>query len=91
MVPAISQPQPKIIKPRAAILALAGIAVHQEPIQAHRPVVWNQSEIPTNLMQAPKSISEAESTPVRRTPILSRIIPAKIRKPHTLRMYSLAA
>ena len=30
VIPAISQPQPKIMKPRAASLALPGIAVHHE-------------------------------------------------------------
>ena len=91
VVPAISQPQPKTMKPRDAILALPGIAVHQLSSQAHMPVVWNHSLIPTNLMLAPITISEAESTPVKRMPILSRIIPARIRKPHTLRIYSDAA
>ena len=39
VVPAISQPQPKTMKPREAILALPGIAVHQLSSQAHMPVV----------------------------------------------------
>ena len=91
VVPAISQPQPNIIKPRAAILALAGKAVHHELSHSAKPVVWNHSVIPMNLMTAPPSIMEAESTPVKRTPILSRMTPAMMRKPNTLRMYSEAA
>ena len=87
VVPAISQPQPKIIKPKAAILAEPGIAVHQELSQTIL-LASNQSEIPTYLIEAPKTIKPAESSPVKRTPILSRIIPAKMRKPNTQSMYS---
>jgi hypothetical protein len=47
--------------------------------------------MPMNLMSAPMNIIEAESTPVKRTPILSRITPAMMRKPRTLTMYSDAA
>ena len=40
-------------------------------------------------MEAPTTITTAESTAVKRTPILSRIIPAKIRKKaNTFRKYS---
>ena len=39
VVPAISQPQPKIMKPREAIFALPGIAVHQLPSHSLKPVV----------------------------------------------------
>jgi hypothetical protein len=43
-------------------------------------------------MHAPITISEADSRPVKRMPILSRIIPAKMRKKQkTLRKYSLEA
>ena len=89
VVPAISHPQPKIMKPSEAILALPGNATHQLLSQAQNSVVWNQSEIPTNLIVAPMTISEAESRPVKRIPILSRMMPAKIRKKKkTLRKYS---
>ena len=91
VVPAISQPHPKIIKPRAAILALPGIDTHQVPSHSQKAVVWNQSVIPIYLIDAPMNIIEAESIPVKRTPILSRMIPARIRKPQTLRMYSALA
>ncbi len=43
------------------------------------------------MIAAPTNISEADSVPVKRTPILSRMMPATIRKPNTLRMYSEAA
>ena len=43
VVPAISQPQPKIMKPKAANFALAGIATHQEPSHASKPVPLNAS------------------------------------------------
>ena len=91
VVPAISQPQPKIMKPREAILALPGMAVHQLSSQALKPVPWNHSLTPTNLIAAPSTIREAERVPVKRIPILSRMIPARIRKPHTFRIYSDAA
>ena len=39
-------------------------------------------------MQAPINIRDAESIPVKRTPILSRMIPARIRNPKTLKMNS---
>ena len=92
VVPAISHPHPKIMNPSEAILALPGNATHQLLSHAQRDVVWNQSEIPTNLIEAPITISDAESSPVNRIPILSRMIPAKIRKKtKTLRKYSEAA
>ena len=92
VVPAISQPQPKIINPRQAIFALPGNATHQLSSQPQKAVAWNQSEMPTNLIEAPITISPAERSPVNRTPILSRIIPAKIRnRQKTLRKYSEAA
>ena len=91
VVPAISQPHPKIMNPRLAILALPGIETHQLPSQPQKAVAWNQSEIPTNLMAAPTTIRLALRTPVKRMPILSRMMPARMRKPHTLRMYSDAA
>ena len=47
------------------------------------------SLIAYHLMQAPTSITAPESSAVKRTPILSRIIPAKIRKnTNTLRNVS---
>ena len=91
VVPAISQPHPNIMKPRAAIFALPGIAVHQLFSQLQSSVVWNQSLIPMYFITAPVTMSDAESTPVKRMPILSRMIPAIIRKPHTFRIYSDAA
>ena len=91
LVPSISQPQPKIIKPSEAILALAGISTHQLSSQPAKAVAWNHSLMPTNLMAAPSTIRPAESTPEKRTPSLSSMTPAMIRKPQTLSMYSEAA
>jgi len=91
VVPAISHPQPKIMNPRQAILALPGRATHHESSQWQKPVAANHGEMPTNLIDAPITISPAERSPVKRTPILSRITPARIRKPQTFRMYSEAA
>lgn len=92
VVPAISQPQPKIMKPSEATLALPGKDTHQLSSQAQSSVVWNHSEMPTSLMAAPATMSEAESMPVKRMPILSRMMPAKMRKKtKTLRKYSDAA
>ena len=92
VVPAISQPHPKIINPRQASFALPGRATHQLSSQAQKAVPWNQSEMPMNLMIAPPTIRPAERSPVNLTPILSRMIPAKMRKrQNTLRKYSDAA
>ena len=92
VVPAISAPQPKIMKPSDAIFALPGNATHQLSSQAQSPVVWNQSVMPTNLIEAPTTIRLADSSPVKRMPILSRMMPAKMRKKtNTLRKYSEAA
>ena len=91
VVPAISHPQPKIMKPNMASLAEAGMVTHQEPSHAAKSVVWNQSEMPTYLMAAPITMRLAESVPVKRTPILSRIIPAMMRNPNTLSRNSPAA
>ena len=89
VVPAISQPQPKIMKPNMASLALPGIAGHQA--LSHSTVLASAQEIPQYLMKAPITIRLAESRPVKRTPILSRMIPAMMRKPNTLSRYSPAA
>ena len=43
---AISQPQPKIMKPSEAILALAGIEVHHELSHVSSDVPANQSLMP---------------------------------------------
>ena len=43
VMPAISQPQPNIMKPRAASLALPGMAVHHDESQMSNAVPWNQS------------------------------------------------
>ncbi len=91
VVPAISQPHPKIMKPRHAIFALPGRAVHHEPSHALNSVAWNHSVIPMNFMDAPSTMSDAESIPVKRVPILSRMMPAIMRKPNTFRIYSEAA
>ena len=91
VIPAISQPHPKIMKPREAIFALPGRAVHHEPSQLQNSVAWNQSVMPMYLIPAPITMSEVERIPVKRTPILSRMIPARMRNPQTLRMYSEAA
>ena len=77
------------MKPSDAILALPGKATHQLLSQPQKAVVWNHSEMPTSLIEAPSTMSEAESSPVKRMPILSRMMPAKIRKKtKTLRKYS---
>ena len=91
VVPAISHPHPKIMKPRDAILALPGRATHQLSSQPQKAVVWNQSEMPMYLMIAPPTMRDADRVPVKRTPILSRMMPAMMRNPQTLRMYSDAA
>ena len=91
VMPAISQPQPKIMKPRAASLALPGISVHHELSQRSNGVPWNMSEMAYSFMQAPITITDADSVPVKRIPILSRITPAIIRNPKTLRIYSAPA
>ena len=92
VVPAISHPHPKIMNPSDAIFALPGNATHQLSSHVQNAVVWNQSEMPTNLIEAPMTMSDAERRPVNRIPILSRMIPAKIRKKtKTLRKYSEAA
>ena len=91
VVPAISQPQPKSMKPKQAILALAGRVTHHELSQSAKAVVANQSVIPINLIKAPINIIEADNTPVKRTPILSRMTPAMMRNPSTFTIYSDAA
>ena len=92
VVPAISQPQPKIMNPRQAIFALPGRATHQLSSQPQRAEVWNASLMPIYFMAAPPTISDAERRPVNLTPILSRMMPAKMRKKqNTLRKYSDAA
>ena len=44
-----------------------------------------------NLIAAPRTMIAADRTPENLTPSLSRITPAMMRKPQTLRMYSDAA
>ena len=61
VVPAISQPQPNIMKPREAILALPGSAVHQLLSHSQNAVPWNQELIPTYFMHAPITINDAEN------------------------------
>ena len=89
VVPAISQPQPKIMKPNIANLALPGIDGHQ--LLSHSTVLASAHEMPQYLIPAPMTIRLALSKPVKRTPILSRMIPAKIRNPNTFSRYSPAA
>ena len=91
VVPAISQPQPNIMNPSDAILALAGMLTHHVLSHSAKAVAWNQSVMPIYFITAPANIMLAESSPVKRTPILSRITPAMMRNPHTLRIYSDAA
>ena len=80
------------MKPKEAILALPGNADHQLSSQPQNAVVWNQSVMPANLIEAPSTINPADSSPVKRMPILSRMMPAKMRKKtKTLRKYSDAA
>lgn len=45
VMPAISQPQPKIMKPKAASLALPGMSVHHELSHWSKAVPANQSLI----------------------------------------------
>ena len=89
VVPAISQPQPKIMNPNIASLALPGIEGHQA--LSHSTVLASAQEIPQYLIAAPITMRLALSKPVKRTPILSRMIPAIIRKPKTFSKYSPAA
>ena len=89
VVPAISHPQPKIMNPNIANLAEPGIAGHHA--LSHDTVLASAHDIPQNLIAAPITISEADNRPVKRTPILSRMIPAKIRNPNTFSRYSPAA
>ena len=91
VIPAISHPQPNIMKPSEAIFALPGRATHHESSHPQNAVAWNHSVIPTYLIAAPATIREVERIPVKRTPILSRMIPARMRNPQTLRIYSDAA
>ena len=91
LVPSISHPHPKIMNPSEAILALPGNSTHQLSSHPQKAVLWNQSLTAMNFIPAPKTISPAERIPENRTPSLSRMIPARIRNPQTLRMYSDAA
>ncbi len=43
VMPAISQPHPKIMKPKAASLAVPGISVHHESSHPHKADAVNQS------------------------------------------------
>lgn len=79
------------MNPKQAILALAGMLTHHEFSQSAIAVVWNHSVIPMNLITAPTSIMDADNSPVKRMPVLSRITPAMMRKPQTFTMYSDAA
>ncbi len=79
------------MKPKAASLALPGMAVHHDDSHWSKAVPANQSLMAYSLMQAPTNITDADSTPVKRTPILSRMIPAMMRKPNTLSIYSAPA
>ena len=55
-------------------------------------VAANQSEIAMNLMAAPITINDPDKIPVKRIPILSKMIPAKIKKKqNTFKKYSEAA
>ena len=88
VVPAISHPHPKIMNPNDAILALPGMDVHHVLSHAQKSVVWNHSEMPTNFIRAPMTMSEPERRPVNLIPVLSRMKPARIRNPQMLRKYS---
>ena len=79
------------MKPNDAIFALPGSVVHHESSQLHMAVAWNQSLTPIYFIEAPITINDVDNIPVNLIPHLSRMIPARIRKPHTLRMYSEAA
>ncbi len=91
VMPAISHPHPNIMNPKAASLALPGIDVHHELSHSSSAVPWNRLLIAYSFMHAPATISDAERVPVKRTPILSRMIPARIRNPNTLSIYSAPA
>ena len=93
VIPAISVPQPKIMKPMAASLAEAGIPSYHGVIFHHasgrlsmlsikvlKELASNESVTANQLRPAPITITMPDSTAVKRTPILSRMMPAKIRK-----------
>ena len=93
VMPAISAPQPKIMKPMAESLAEAGIPSYQGVTFHHAcgrlselsmkvfaEDASKRSVTAYQLMAAPSTITTPERTAVKRTPILSRIIPAKMRK-----------
>ena len=79
------------MNPSDASFALPGMAVHHELSHSQNAVAWNHSVMPMYLMVAPITMSDVERMPVKRTPILSRMIPARMRNPNTLSMYSDAA
>ena len=93
VIPAISAPQPKIMNPIAESLAEAGMPSYQGVTFHHAcgkfrmpsMKVLNEeaskvSVTANQLIAAPSTITPPERIAVKRTPILSRIIPAKMRK-----------
>ena len=93
VIPAISLPQPKTMNPMAASFADAGspayhgVTFHQASGKFRMPSMnvfrLDASKLSVTayqLIMAPITITAPESMAVKRTPILSRIIPAKMRK-----------
>lgn len=90
VTPPISTPHPKIMNPIEANLAVGGKLVQNESRNLYSPQSGeNRSLIAYNFIEAPITIIAPDKIPVKRIPILSSIIPAKIRKnAKTLRKYS---
>lgn len=90
-MPAISQPQTKIIKTNNAILVLLGKATLQLSGQWHSEVAANQSVMPISFYGGANHHQRSRQNARERYAILSSMIPAKIRKTNTFKKYSKAA
>ena len=73
VIPVISQPTPKMAKPKQATAADMGR--WKEPRLNTAP--WKSVETATYLMSTPTTMSAVLSTPVKRIPSLSRMMPPK--------------
>ena len=81
VTPPISVPQPKSAKPTQASFAEAGIAGQKLLKKLYpKPPALNAGLSAYSLIKAPITIREPDRRNVKRTPILSRMIPAKMRK-----------
>ena len=81
VIPAISTPTPKIAKPTNANLAEAGIDGAKLPNQLAKPVTAKASVNAKNFNAPPITIVNPAVIIVKRIPILSSMIPERIRKP----------